>query len=141
MKNLESIAKAAGVSVIGLIIGIIALIITGLWIVFVPILLILLVYILIDSFIDNKIFSALLSYYFNSVIMSIIALLLYYLPSVFGGGLFEAGYLLADFITMTSIIDWIFNIQTDAWGIYYNWGITVSFLVIIIGFIVYEVKK
>lgn len=141
LKNIERIAKATGVSVIGLIIGIVALIVTGIWVVFIPILLIVLAYFLIDALINNKILSVLLSYYFNSVIMSIISLLLFYFPSVFGGGLFESGYIIADFITMTSIIDWIFKIQTDAWGRYYNWGITGSFLAVIIGFIVYKIKN
>lgn len=95
------------------------------------------VYFLIDAFIDNKILIALLSYYFKSIIMSIIALLLFYFSSVFDGGLFETEYIIADFIIMTSIIDWIFKIQTVAGDIYYNWGITGSFLVVVIGIIVY----
>lgn len=130
MDFLENISKKLGISVIGLVIFIIIFIVTGTWIVFTPLILIVTLYYIINTTIENKMCSALLSYYGTSVIMSICGLLIFYFPNSIGGGLFESGYIIASFITLNSLFDKIFKIQTDNWGIIYDWIIVGSCVMI-----------
>lgn len=131
MDFLENISKKLGISVIGLVIFIIIFIVTGTWIVFIPLILIVTLYYIINTTIQNKMCSALLSYYGASVIMSVCGLLIFYFPNSIGGGLFESGYIIASFITLNSLFDLIFKIQTDNWGIIYDWIIVGSFVIFI----------
>lgn len=131
MTDLRKIASFFGGSIIGLILGVVALIVTGLWVILIPIILLVILYYFIKANVKYKYLSIILAYYGTSVIMSIIAILLNYFPNTIGGGLFEAGYILADLITLNSIIDLLWNIQTDSWGTYYDWIIVISFMLII----------
>lgn len=139
LDDLKNIASVFCVSIIGLVLGVIGLIVTGIWAILIPIVVIIFLYYLIDEYVENKFLSIFLAYYGTSVIMSIIALLLFYFPNTIGGGFFEIGYVLFDFITINSIIDWIWKIQTDSWGIYYNWIIISSFVLINAGILVYKI--
>lgn len=121
MKLLERMSKELGLSVAGLIIIIVAFIISGTWVVFIPIALIVLATYFVYQTVDNIIISAILSYYCISVLMSVCGLLIHYFPNTIGGGLFEAGYILADVVTLSNIFDLLLKIKTDAWGITYNW--------------------
>lgn len=130
MSLLEKISKELGISVAGVIILIIAFIVSGTWVVFIPILLVIGFTYIIYQEIENTLLSVVLSYYGTSVIMSTCGLLIYYFPNSIGGGLFESGYVLADFITLNNLIDWIWKIQTESWGIVYNWIIVSSAIII-----------
>jgi len=118
--------KKADITPIGLVIGIIAFIISGAWVVFIPIAFLIITYYLVKEHVKNKCIAVVVSYYINSIIMSFIGILIFYYPDTIGGGLFESGYILADFMTLNSIVDWIIKIQTDSWGIVYNWIIVCS---------------
>lgn len=127
MEFFKKITKELGVSNAKSVLLIIVFVISGIWVAFIPILLIIVFYNYINQKIDNKILRALLSYYGVSVIMSSCGLLIFYFPDAIGG-LFESGYILADFITLNNIFDVILKIETDSWGIVYNWIIIASFL-------------
>lgn len=131
MKLLENMSKELGISVVGLIILIIAFVVSGTWVVFIPIILIAVLTYFIYQMFENVIISAVLSYYGTSVIMSTSGLLIFYFPKTIGGGLFESGYVLADYITLNNIIDLLLKIQTDSWGITYNWLVVISFLLMV----------
>ncbi|MGD9909438.1 MAG: hypothetical protein AB7U79_02395 [Candidatus Izemoplasmatales bacterium] len=124
--------KKSGLTPIGFLIGIVAFVISGAWVIFISILFILLIYIIVNHYIQNKLCSSIISYYITSVVMSIMELLINYFPNSIGGGLFESGYIVADFITLSSIIDWIIKIQTDSWGIIYDWIIVMSAVIVTI---------
>lgn len=130
----------AGLTSVGLIIGILAFVISGTWVVFIPIACILIIYYLIKDYVENGFYAALISYYVTSVAMSVMGILIFYFPNTIGGGLFEAGYVLADFFTLNSIIDWIIKIQTDSWGIIYNW-VVVSSAIIITAILVFRANR
>lgn len=130
--DLNTAMKKVGLTPIGLAIGVIAFVVSGAWVVFLPIACIVIVYFIVRNYTKNKFFAAFLSYYLTSVIMSIMGILIYYFPDTFGGGLFESGYILADFMTLNSIIDWIIKIETDSWGIVYNWILVTSAIMVII---------
>jgi hypothetical protein len=131
MDFLEHISKKLGIPVIGLVIFIIIFIVTGTWIVFIPLILIVALYYIINTTIENKMCSVLLSYYGTSVIMSICGLLIHYFPNSIGGGLFQSGYIIASFITLSGLFDIIFKVQTDSWGIVYDWVVVSSFVIIV----------
>jgi hypothetical protein len=133
MRFLENLSKELGLTVFGLIVFIIIFLVSGTWVVFIPAILLLGLYYFINEITDNVVVSAIASYYGTSVIMSAIGLLIYYFPDTIGGGLFESGYLLVDFMTLNSIIDWIWKIQTDSWGIVYNWIVVSSTLLLFTG--------
>lgn len=115
--------KKEGFTTLGIIVGFVALLFSGAWVVLIPVILLLCTYYIVKDMFPNKIMASIVSYYFTSVIMSSIGLLIHYFPNKIGGGLFESGYIIADFMTLNSIIDWIVKIQTDSWGIVYNWVI------------------
>lgn len=126
MDFLEKISKELGLTVFGLVFIIVIFIVSSTWVFFIPAILLLGLYYLVKEATDNVVLSAITSYYGTSVVMSVIGLLIYYFPNTIGGGLFESGYILADFMTLNRIIDWIWKIQTDSWGIVYNWFVISS---------------
>jgi len=139
--DFNSVMENLGLTPIGLTIGIIAFVISGAWVVFIPIGFIIVTYYAVKGYVENKICAAILSYYITSVIMSIMGNLIYYFPNTIGSGLFEAGYLLADFLTLNSIIDWIIKIQTDSWGIIYNWVLVLSAIIVLVVMILRRHKQ
>lgn len=141
MSFLEKLSKELGVTVFGLIILIIIFIVSGTWVVFIPAVLLFGLYYIVNESADNVIVSAIASYYGTSVIMSFIGLLIYYFPNTIGGGLFESGYILADYMTLNSIIDLIWKVQTDTWGIVYNWIVVSSTLLLIAGWKISQSSK
>lgn len=131
-RDFNTVMNKAGLTPVGLAIGVIAFVISGAWVVFIPIICIFIVYYVVRNYTKNMFFAALLSYYLTSVIMSVMGMLIYYFPHTIGGGLFESGYILADYFTLNSIIDWIIKIQIDSWGIVYNWMLVTSAVLVII---------
>jgi hypothetical protein len=125
-RDFKHAMKESELTPFGLIIGAGAVIISGTWVVFIPIALIIGIYYIVKDIASNNFVAGILAYYLTSVVMSIMGLLIHYLPNYIGGGLFETGYILADYLTLNSIIDWIIKIQTDSWGIVYNWIILSS---------------